>query len=344
MRVALRDLADHLADTTLTLDEEGAPVDPLVIVDLDDVEPDERTIRAVECASPRVLVGVACASPRAGWLPLLRALDLTLVPTDSAADRCLVGAADLVAECDALTGATRANPRAALALTGLLRVTDKLPAAQGLFAESAVYSMLLAGPEFARWRSGQPRRPLPAYDRPPVLIERDEDTLEIRLDCSRRRNAFSRQMRDGLVAAFDLVLADPSIASVRVTGAGPVFCSGGDLDEFGSAADVSLAHIVRLDRSVAMRIGRCRERVSVWLHGAAIGAGIELPSFAGTVTARPDTVIQLPELRMGLVPGAGGTVGITRRIGRWRTAYLALTGSPVDVTTALSWGLVDQVA
>ena len=55
-------------------------------------------------------------------------------------------------------------------------------------------------------------------------------------------------------------------------------------------------------------------------------------------------MIRLPEIAMGLIPGAGGTVSITRRIGRWRTAYLALSGLPIDAPTALDWGLVDEIA
>jgi enoyl-CoA hydratase/carnithine racemase len=150
-------------------------------------------------------------------------------------------------------------------------------------------------------------------------------------------------VRDGLVEAFDLVLADLSITCVEFTGAGRSFCSGGDLDEFGTNSDVSTAHLIRLDRSVAARLDGCRDRVVARLHGACIGAGIEIPSYAGRVVARGDTWCQLPEIAMGLVPGAGGTVGITRRIGRWRTAYLALLGLRLDVATALSWGLVDAI-
>jgi enoyl-CoA hydratase/carnithine racemase len=51
----------------------------------------------------------------------------------------------------------------------------------------------------------------------------------------------------------------------------------------------------------------------------------------------------LPELSLGLIPGAGGTVSVTRRIGRWRTAYLVLSGRTVDPDTALRWGLVDAI-
>jgi enoyl-CoA hydratase/carnithine racemase len=61
------------------------------------------------------------------------------------------------------------------------------------------------------------------------------------------------------------------------------------------------------------------------------------------VVARPDFTATLPEVQLGLIPGAGGTVSITRRVGRHRTALLAFSGARIDATTALDWGLVDQV-
>jgi enoyl-CoA hydratase/carnithine racemase len=68
-----------------------------------------------------------------------------------------------------------------------------------------------------------------------------------------------------------------------------------------------------------------------------------MAAFCGHVTARPGAVFGLPELALGLIPGAGGTVSITRRIGRWRTAYLVISGEFIDPATALDWGLVDAV-
>ena len=79
------------------------------------------------------------------------------------------------------------------------------------------------------------------------------------------------------------------------------------------------------------------------MHGATLGGGIELASFAGQVIADPATTIGLPEIGLGLIPGAGGTVGLTARIGRQRTAALALTGRRIGATTAFEWGLVDAV-
>ena len=79
------------------------------------------------------------------------------------------------------------------------------------------------------------------------------------------------------------------------------------------------------------------------LHRACIGAGIELPAFAGTVLAAPDARVRLPEVAMGLVPGAGGTVSLPRRIGRHRTCWLGVTGAELDAEAALAWGLVDRI-
>ena len=130
---------------------------------------------------------------------------------------------------------------------------------------------------------------------------------------------------------------------MRLSGNGPSFCSGGDLGEFGSFPDPATAHVTRLTRSPARLAHLLADRLHVHLHGACMGAGIEVPAFARHVTAAPDTRIALPEVALGLVPGAGGTVSIPRRIGRHRTAALALSGSTIDAATALAWGLVDEI-
>jgi enoyl-CoA hydratase/carnithine racemase len=93
---------------------------------------------------------------------------------------------------------------------------------------------------------------------------------------------------------------------------------------------------------VASRLHQLRDRLQVHVHGACIGAGTEFAAFAGTLIADDDSYFQLPELAMGLVPGAGGTASLSRRIGRWRTSYLSLTGARIDVATALDWNLVDR--
>ncbi|MEJ7585102.1 MAG: enoyl-CoA hydratase/isomerase family protein [Acidimicrobiales bacterium] len=102
------------------------------------------------------------------------------------------------------------------------------------------------------------------------------------------------------------------------------------------------AHLVRLLRSPARLLAAIGSRTTANLHGACMGSGIELAAFAGHVAVAPDVLIALPEVGLGLIPGAGGTVSLPARIGRHRTAWLALTGRSIDAPTALAWHLADQ--
>jgi enoyl-CoA hydratase/carnithine racemase len=150
-------------------------------------------------------------------------------------------------------------------------------------------------------------------------------------------------MRDELTAALQLAIADDSISGIELRGNGPSFCSGGDLDEFGSRPDPATAHVTRLTRGPAKLLHRLTDRLTVTIHGATLGGGIEMAAFGRRVVADPDTSIGLPEVALGLIPGAGGTISLTNRIGRQRTACLALSGLRIDAATALEWDLVDEV-
>ena len=86
------------------------------------------------------------------------------------------------------------------------------------------------------------------------------------------------------------------------------------------------AHRIRSLRNPALSLLRCAQRVDFRVHGACIGSGMELPAFGRRIIARSDAYFQLPELRIGLIPGSGGCVSLPKRIGRQRTALLALTG------------------
>ena len=342
--IPARELADFLGATGLALDAVGDPQPSCVLVDLDGPIPDLAPIAAAAGATTAVLVGVAHRPPSAAARMMSRELTCTIVPAGTNAEQPLISVRDPEAAAADLQRAVAYVPRAAMSLARLLRLTSDIPVSEGLAAESAVYSMLLAGREFARWLAE--RRPVrPAAETgPAVRVTRRGDTLDLMIDRPSRHNAFDRFVRDGLVEALEVAVADPSVSRVDLRGAGASFCSGGDLAEFGTSDDLSAAHLIRLDRSVAARVFHCHDRVVAHLHGACIGAGVEIPSFAGRVLAHEDTRIRLPELGMGLVPGAGGTVGLPRRIGRWRTAYLALSGAQLDRSTALAWGLVDAVA
>ncbi|MFQ5698830.1 MAG: enoyl-CoA hydratase/isomerase family protein [Myxococcota bacterium] len=249
------------------------------------------------------------------------------------------------AEIDRVSRAVGDHPLSALALVQLLRHGDGLGLDARLVAESWVYSMLQAGPEFARWRSSRKVRGRSVENPGPAIrTQRTGPVLALTLNRPSRHNAFSAEMRDALAESLSLVVADESIRSVTVCGAGPSFCSGGDLDEFGTFPDPATAHAIRSTRNPARLLLRCADRVRFRLHGACIGAGVELPAFGAHVAAREDAFFQLPEVSLGLVPGAGGTASLPRRIGRQQTAWLALTGERIDAARALALGLIDEIA
>jgi enoyl-CoA hydratase len=237
----------------------------------------------------------------------------------------------------------RANPLAASVLVQLLRATEQLPVEDALAAESFAYAALQAGVEHRRWLAGHKARRPPRETGPAVVMTRDKDRLTIELNRPANRNAMSVHMRDALNEAFELVLADTSIRAVRVSARGKCFSVGGDLAEFGTVPDPATGHAIRSIALPARLLARCADRVECRVHSACIGAGIELPAFARRLVARRNAWFQLPELGMGLIPGAGGTVSIPRRIGRQRTAYLVLSGERLPAREALDWGLVDAI-
>jgi enoyl-CoA hydratase/carnithine racemase len=361
----LRRLAHEL---DLQLSSDGVPANPLITVDLDrwrEAPPESvrQAARLVAGALP-ITVGVLTGRPPAADLqPLITATTLTLA-TEAApwqgewpqqAQSAIIDVSDLPgtpdrdeagpeAAVERVREAVLWSPRAAIACGQLVRQTAVLGTGAGLAAEAAAYSLLLGGAEFGRWLrergAARPRRPAAE----PVLVRRDGARLSITLNVPERRNAFSADVREALLDAVLLAEADETIESVELSGAGPAFCSGGDLDEFGRATDLVAAWLVRLARAPWRVIDRIAPKVTVYAHGACVGAGTEIAAYAARVVAAPDAFFALPEVRMGLVPGAGGSVSVVRRIGRWRAAWLMLTGERLPAATALRWGLVDELA
>lgn len=306
------------------------PHDPLDLDALDETDVlvladvDGRDYEALAWCRQAPCVVIACTDGGDPPVPV----DLALVGAE--VDRFLDGVIDRV----------EANPSAARMLVEVLRVVDGLDVARGLVVESLAYSALQAGPEFATWLAGRPARTRRGFAEPPVALVREGPELHITLTRPENRNAFSAEMRDGLFEALLLVEVDPSIERAFIAGAGPVFCSGGDLVEFGSSDDVVRAHQIRTLRSIGALLDRLGDRVTVEMKGGCVGAGVELSAFAATVRAEPGTTVLLPEVGMGLIPGAGGTVSLTRRIGRQRTALLALRAAPVGVDDPIVAGLL----
>jgi enoyl-CoA hydratase/carnithine racemase len=282
---------------------------------------------------------------RRGPLPSgdLQPFDI-LLSADPAAPRPWVGLADLQPALDRLAERTEQQPVAATVAAQVIRMSLRLDFEQALLLESLAYSMLLASEGFRTWRAENPPRLRGEDGAARVASTIEGGMLRIELNRPAARNAFDARMRDELVEALEFAQAHPDAPRVLLSGRGAAFSSGGDLDEFGRADDVGRAHLIRTLRSPARLVHQLRDRITAHVHGACIGAGIEVPAAAGRIVAASDAVFRLPEVGMGLIPGAGGTVTIPRRIGRRRACYMAISGVELGPGTALAWGLVDEAA
>ena len=305
---------------------------PTIVVDLDERD-GLRELVAITPPLPVVAVGVGEA---ASGLPLDWFDVLLTDAADPPAPWVTAPARDLV-------DAVHASPAAAITLVQVLRLGEALPVQDAIVLESLAYGMLQGGRRFGAWLADRGAAQHRDAADPPVLVERAGALLELTLNRPRVRNAYDAATRDALIDGLQVAVADPTITQIELRGAGPVFCSGGDLSEFGTTPDPTVGHLVRTTRGAAALLATLAPRVHAHVHGACIGAGTELPAFAGTVHADPATSFALPEVTMGLIPGAGGTASVPRRVGRHRAAWFAITGASIDAATALAWGLVDDI-
>ena len=290
-----------------------------------------------------VAVGHPDADRAEYWL---QRASFTLVE-ETTRDRRTVTVPSVAEVMNQLTDRMARWPQASAVCDDVLRAVDvDAPAFPGVVTESLAYSTLQSGTEFARWLAERGPATAPALA-DPVVAERTGDVLSVRFNRPSRHNAFSTDARAALLDALAVALLDPSVTEVVLGGNGPSFCSGGDLAEFGTLADPASAHLARTRYSPALALDALTTRLGVAcraeVHGQVLGSGLEMAAFCGHVSCRAGATLGLPELALGLIPGAGGTVSITRRIGRWRTAYLVLSGRFIDPATALDWGLVDAL-
>jgi enoyl-CoA hydratase/carnithine racemase len=156
-------------------------------------------------------------------------------------------------------------------------------------------------------------------------------------------NAFNIQMRDDVWEALAAVEDDPDVGALLVTGEGRAFCAGADLTEFGSAPSPVIARDVRWERDVWGRWNWLSKPVVAAVHGYCIGSGLEMVLLSDLRLAAADTVFAMPEVRLGMIPAAGGTQTLARSRGRSSALDLLFTGRRFDAAEALRLKLVTRV-
>ncbi|QCG94339.1 3-hydroxyacyl-CoA dehydrogenase [Azospirillum sp. TSA2s] len=170
-----------------------------------------------------------------------------------------------------------------------------------------------------------------------VRLERDGGVAVIVID-NPPVNAGSTAVRRGLLDAVTTLAADPELEAAVLIGAGRTFIAGSDLREFGQPLeDPQLPAVIAA-------IEACAKPVVAALHGAALGGGFELALGCDARVAAPGTRVGLPEVTLGMIPGAGGTQRLPRLVGLSTAIALICEGRRLAAADALALGLVDALA
>lgn len=176
-----------------------------------------------------------------------------------------------------------------------------------------------------------------------LLIERAANgVLLLRLNRPERRNALATPLLQDIARALAQAEADDSVRAVILTGNDTVFAAGADINELAASGSDDP---VETPRFLAWRHIRAFPKPLIAaVEGWCLGAGAELMLCADIVIAGAAAKIGLPETNLGIIPGAGGTAILPRRIGRALAMKMVLTGEPISAEEALTAGLIAQVA
>ncbi|MGD9973896.1 MAG: enoyl-CoA hydratase/isomerase family protein [Desulfatirhabdiaceae bacterium] len=157
------------------------------------------------------------------------------------------------------------------------------------------------------------------------------------------RNAISQQMIDELLDVLSRIDKDEHIRMVIITGAGKAFMAGADIAELKQMTPMDILRwnegVVRINAGLE----KLRQPVIAAINGAAMGGGMELAISCTFRIMAASAKMGLPEVKLGIIPGTGGTQRLPRLIGKGRAAELLLTGDIIDAAEALRIGLVNQV-
>jgi enoyl-CoA hydratase len=187
---------------------------------------------------------------------------------------------------------------------------------------------------------------MPEVTEGPVRCTVREGVATVTLD-NPPLNVVFRALTRALGETLDALAADASVRALVVTGAGSrAFCAGSDIAEFVPimACGRIVPDKLALQHQVFGRLDEFPKPTVAAINGLAYGGGLEIAVCCDFLVADPAARFALPEIKLGIFPGSGGPVRVTRRIGAGRAKELMFLGEPIDAATALAWGLVNRIA
>ena len=171
----------------------------------------------------------------------------------------------------------------------------------------------------------------------------DSGILTITLNRPEKLNAISTEVLHALAEIFTHAKDNPAVKGILLTGTGKAFCAGADINRLAECNAQTGYDFACFGQAVFRQLETMGKPTLAAINGYAFGGGCELAMAATLRIASSNAQFGQPEIKLGVIPGYGGTQRLARLVGKGRALDLCLTGRAIDAQTALSWGLVSEV-
>ncbi|NMX67129.1 enoyl-CoA hydratase [Pseudomonas sp. WS 5059] len=179
-------------------------------------------------------------------------------------------------------------------------------------------------------------------DQPVVYLDvQDNGVAVVRIHRPDVKNALNAQVREELAGHFRALARRRDVRVIVLTGGEQFFVAGADIKEFASASPIEMYR--RHTEYLWEAISRCPKPVIAAVNGFALGGGCELAMHCDMIVAGESARFAQPEVKLGLMPGAGGTQRLVRAVGKFQAMRIALTGCMVKAPEALAMGMLSEV-
>ncbi|QRV76339.1 enoyl-CoA hydratase/isomerase family protein [Ceratobasidium sp. AG-Ba] len=175
-----------------------------------------------------------------------------------------------------------------------------------------------------------------------ILIAKSSGVGVIKLNRPKALNALSAQLIEQLLGAVQSFEADDEVGAIVITGSEKVFAAGADIKELEKLTFVN-AYMGNFLQSLADGIAAARKPVLAAVNGYALGGGCELAMMCDVIYAGTNAVFGQPEIKIGTIPGAGGTQRLIRAVGKAKAMHMVLTGESMSAADAEQAGLVAKI-
>jgi enoyl-CoA hydratase/carnithine racemase len=170
-----------------------------------------------------------------------------------------------------------------------------------------------------------------------------EHARVLRFNRPAQLNAMNSEMMAAIARELDALEHDPAVRAIILTGAGRAFMAGADIKEYAQLNSVTFEVFQKRGRQLYERLEASNKLVIAAVNGYALGGGFEMVLAADLVVAQRDSKMGLPEVKLGLIPGGGGTQRLSRKLGPNRALELLVTGRARTAEELATWGLVNRL-